>query len=151
MLIVLPDSATPLASFVAGVTAAELSSWNGEFQNSLGSIALPRFSATYGKSLPEALTALGMGGAFCASGEADFPELAAGDPPPCIADVEHKTVVEVDESGTIAAGATTVTVGVTIAGPQPQFSMTMNHPFFYAIEDGKSGELLFVGILVNPG
>jgi serine protease inhibitor len=150
MLIVLPDSATPLASFVAAVTAAELRSWSGEFQNAMGSIALPRFNATYGKSLPEALTALGMGAAFCASGEADFPGLATGDPPPCIADVEHKTVVEVDESGTIAAGATTVTIG-TYSVVAPQFSMTMDHPFFYAIEDAKSGELLFVGILVNPG
>jgi serine protease inhibitor len=28
--------------------------------------------------------------------------------------------------------------------------MTMDHPFFYAIQDGQTGELLFVGILMNP-
>jgi serine protease inhibitor len=36
------------------------------------------------------------------------------------------------ESGTVAAGATT------------------DHPFFYAIEDDKTGELLFIGVLMNP-
>jgi serine protease inhibitor len=30
------------------------------------------------------------------------------------------------------------------------FTMTMDHPFFYAIRDDLTGELLFVGILVNP-
>ena len=32
----------------------------------------------------------------------------------------------------------------------PQFSMTMDHPFLYAIRDDKTGELLFVGVLANP-
>jgi serine protease inhibitor len=29
-------------------------------------------------------------------------------------------------------------------------SMTMNRPFFYAIVDGKTGALLFIGTLVDP-
>lgn len=42
-------------------------------------------------------------------------------------------------------------VGITsgVVGPPP-VEMTMDHPFFYAIRDDLSGELLFVGILVNP-
>ena len=28
--------------------------------------------------------------------------------------------------------------------------MTMDHPFLYAIRDDLTGELLFLGILVNP-
>jgi serine protease inhibitor len=148
MLIVLPAPGTALAGFVAGLTAAQLNAWNAQFQSASGSIALPRFTSTYGISLPAALTALGMGVAFCASGQADFSGIATN-PPPCIADVEHKTVVEVDESGTVAAGATTVTV-TTTAVPVTSFSMTMNRPFFYAIEDDETGELLFVGLLMNP-
>jgi serine protease inhibitor len=57
--------------------------------------------------------------------------------------------VEVDETGTVAAAGTTITVGPT-AIVAPLFTMTMDHPFFYAIRDDLSGELLFVGILVNP-
>jgi serine protease inhibitor len=147
MLIVLPDSSTSLSSFVAGMTTGELNSWTAQLQTLYGSIALPRFTSTYGASLPSALSSLGMGIAFCASNAADFSALA---PNTCISDVEHKTVVEVDESGTVAAGATTVTVSPTIA-QVPQFTVTMDHPFFYAIQDDKTGELLFIGVLMNPG
>jgi serine protease inhibitor len=94
MLIVLPDSGTRLDSFVSGMTAEELGSWGAQFQTSQGSIALPRFSSSYGKSLPAALTALGMGVAFDRYA-ADFSELAQVPPPIYIYDVEHKTVVEV--------------------------------------------------------
>jgi len=147
MLIVLPDFGASLAGFAAGVTAQQLNSWTAELQPFNGNIALPRFIATYGASLPPALTSLGMGVAFCQSHAADFSGIA---PNACISDVEHKTVVEVDESGTVAAGATTVTVGIT-AVAAPEFTMTMDHPFFYAIEDDKTGELLFVGVMMNPG
>jgi serine protease inhibitor len=87
---------------------------------------------------------LGMGGAF--SQTADFANLASGGAQ--ISDVEHEAVVQVDESGTVAAGATTVTVTTTIA--YEKISMTMNRPFFYAIVDGKTGALLFIGTLMNP-
>jgi|HubBroStandDraft_1064217.scaffolds.fasta_scaffold00034_4 serine protease inhibitor len=146
MLIVLPNSGANLSSFVAGMTVDALNSWTAQLQTTSGSIALPRFTSTYGASLPPALTSLGMGIAFCTSNEADFSALA---PLACISDVEHKTVVEVDESGTVAAGATTVTIGVD-AVTEPQFAMTMDHPFFYAIQDDETGELLFIGVLTNP-
>jgi len=59
------------------------------------------------------------------------------------------TQAEVDESGTVAAGATTVTI-VTAVAQASTFTMTMDHPFLYAIQDGKTGSLLFVGLLLNP-
>ena len=146
MLIVLPNSAVSLSSFAASITPAAISGWVGQAQMTQGSIALPKFTATYGVSLPPALSSLGMGIALCSSNMADFSALA---PSVCVSDVEHKTVVEVDETGTVAAAGTTVTVGPT-AIVAPLFTMTMDHPFFYAIRDDLSGELLFVGILVNP-
>jgi len=114
-------------------------------QTAYGSVALPRFTSTYGASLVQPLTTIGMQDAFCASQQASFPGIGLG----CIADVEHKTVVEVDETGTVAAGSTTVTVGPT-AVPAQMFSITLNHPFLYAIRDDQTGELLFIGTLMNP-
>ena len=58
-------------------------------------------------------------------------------------------VVEVDETGTVAAGATTVTL-VPTAVAAPQFTLTLDHPFLYAIRDDQTGELLFIGTLMNP-
>jgi serpin B len=146
MLIVLPNSGVSLSSFAASITPAAISGWVSQAQMTQGSIALPKFTATYGVSLPPALSSLGMGIALCSSNMADFSALA---PSVCVSDVEHKTVVEVDETGTVAAAGTTITVGPT-AIVAPLFTMTMDHPFFYAIRDDLSGELLFVGILVNP-
>jgi serine protease inhibitor len=60
---------------------------------------------------------------------------------------EHKTYVQVDESGTVAAAATGV--GATSA-MQLSVNLQIDHPFFYAIRDNRTGELLFVGVLMNP-
>ncbi len=146
MLIVLPNAGVDLGGFVAGMTPAAIDGWVAALQTETGSIGLPRFTASFGASLPEALTELGMGVAFCTSPDADFSGIAPG---ACIGDVEHKTIVEVDESGTVAAGATSVSVVVS-AVMAPQFSMMMNHPFFYAIRDDRTGVLLFVGVLLDP-
>jgi serine protease inhibitor len=145
MLIVLPDSTLGLNSLVAGITAVGLNDWIAQLQMSTGDIALPRFTATFGASLPSALTSLGMGIAFCPN-QADLSGIA---PLQCLTDAEHKVVVEVDENGTVAAGVTTVGVGTSVV-QAPQFTMTMDHPFFYAIRDDKTGELLFVGTLQDP-
>jgi len=145
MIILLPDSSVSLASFVATLTADALSSWISQLKPLYGNVALPRFTATYSVSLPTALSALGMGIAFNSS-EADFSGIA---PLTYLSDVEHKTLVEVDENGTVAAGATTGTIGIT-AIPSAQFSITMNRPFFYAIRDDVSGALLFIGTVVAP-
>ena len=49
----------------------------------------------------------------------------------------------------MATGGTTVTVGITAIGA-PAVNVRMDHPFFYAIRDNQAGELLFVGVLMNP-
>jgi serpin B len=145
MLIVLPSAGTDLGQFVAGITADGLNAWISELQPAVGNVALPRFTSSYGVSLVAALSSLGMGVAFN-SEQANFNGIA---PLTYLSDVEHKTVVEVDESGTVAAGATTVIVGTTVV-LTPEFSMTMDRPFFYAIRDNQTGALLFIGTLVNP-
>jgi serine protease inhibitor len=147
MILVLPNAGTSLSSFVASMTAATVNSWVSQLQMSVGDVSLPRFTSTYAASLPGALTTLGMGIVFCPGTTADFSALSSQ--AICVSDVEHKTVVEVDESGTVAAGATTITV-TPVAVPVPQFVMTLDHPFLYAIRDDSTGELLFIGTLVNP-
>jgi serpin B len=127
------------------MTVDELNGWIAQLQDSYGSIALPRFTAKYNQSLPAALTSLGMGVAFCPNPQADFSGLGALS---CIAQVEHATVVEVDETGTVAAGATTV--GVSTTDVQIPFVMTMDHPFLYVIRDDTTAELLFIGALEDP-
>jgi serine protease inhibitor len=32
----------------------------------------------------------------------------------------------------------------------PLFTLTLDHPFLYAIRDDETGELLFIGTMTNP-
>jgi serine protease inhibitor len=140
MLVVLPDAAAGITSFVAGMSIADLTDVIAQLQPSTVTLALPRFTASYGDTLVPALASMGMDIAFHPS--ADFSALA---PAFWINVVQHKTVVEVDETGTVAAAATGV--GMTnVTSPE----VLMNHPFFYAIRDDKTGELIFIGVLMNP-
>lgn len=144
MLIILPAAGVDLGGFVANMTGEELSTWVADLEPAEVGIGLPRFTANYSSSLVSALASLGMGVAFDHD-SADFANLSSLQGV-YISDVEHETAVQVDESGTVAAGSTTGTVGVTVVPP----SMTMNRPLFYAIVDGKTGALVFIGTLVDP-
>ncbi len=141
MLVVLPDPGVSVTSFVAGMTIADLTGVVAQLRQYTVTVALPRFTASYGDTLVPALASMGMDIAFHPS--ADFSALA---PAFWVNVVQHKTVVEVDETGTVAAAATGVGVP-TVAFPP----VVMDHPFFYAIQDDKTGELLFIGVLMNPG
>jgi serpin B len=143
MLAVMPNAGTNFNSFVAALTPDMLNTWEGQLQTGMGNLSMPKFTATWGASLVQPLTTLGMQAAFCPS--ASFPGLGMV----CIQDVEHKTVVEVDESGTVAAGATTVTI-IPTAVAAPLFTLTLDQPFLYAIRDDMTGELLFIGTMTNP-
>lgn len=145
MLAVMPNPGISLNSFVAGMTLSTLQGWIGQLQTGFGSLSLPRFTTTYGASLVQPLIGLGMHAAFCRDPQVSFPGLDLD----CIQDVEHKTVVQVDETGTVAAGATTVTLTPT-AVQAPMFQITLDHPFLYAIRDDQTGELLFIGTMMNP-
>lgn len=142
MLIVLPDVGVSVTSFVAGMTMGDLDGVIGQLQTSTVTVALPRFTASYGNTLIPALTAMGMDVAFHPT--ADFSALA---PAFWVNVIEHKTVIEVDETGTVAAAATGVS---TTAVVSPQAVMVMDRPFFYAIKDNQTSELLFIGVLMNP-
>lgn len=144
MLIILPAVGVNLKSFVANITSEELSTWITDLEPAEVGIGLPRFTATYASSLVNALTSLGMRVAFDAN-IADFSGLASRKRV-YISDIEHEAVVKVDESGTVAAGAT---MAELVLQSLP-ISMTMNRPFFYAIVDGKTGALLFIGTLIDP-
>jgi serpin B len=61
--------------------------------------------------------------------------------------VYHKAFVEVNEEGTEAAAATAVVMESISAMPR---TFNANHPFAFYIQDNKTGEILFLGKIVNP-
>ena len=63
--------------------------------------------------------------------------------------VIHKAFVDVNEEGTEAAAATAVAVRTVSVRITPVFRA--DHPFLYLIRDNRTGSLLFLGRMVQPG
>lgn len=146
MVIVLPDSGT-FAQFEQQVSAQSMAAvCAGLTVAAEVAVAIPKFSYEYGAvSLADALQRMGVTDAF-AYGLADFSGMD-GTRELYISDVVHKAFVAVDEKGTTAAAATGVIVGTT---SMPLESFTADRPFIYFIRDNLTGQVVFVGRVVDP-
>ncbi|HJZ69256.1 MAG TPA: serpin family protein [Blastocatellia bacterium] len=150
MYILLPAKGTSLDEFQKKLTATNWDAWMKEFAETKGEIAVPRFKVEYELLLNDALKALGMGIAFDPV-RADLSGIAKTQENAYISRVKHKTFAEVNEEGTEAAAATSVEVTLTSAmQPRKTFRMIVDHPFFCAIRDNKTGTLLFMGWISDP-
>lgn len=150
MYIFLPARSTSLVEFQKNLTAANWEAWMSGFVETKGEIAVPRFKVEYEIGLNDALKALGMGIAFDPD-RANFTGIGQTSGNAFISRVKHKTFAEVNEEGTEAAAVTSVEMSVTsVMQPRKSFRMIVDHPFFCAIRDNKTGTVLFMGSIVDP-
>jgi serpin B len=105
---------------------------------------MPKFEFSYSVNLNDELSKMGMGIAFSPS--ADFSRISTSDHLQ-ITSVDHKAYILVDESGTEAAAATSVTVGTSAVEVH---EIRINHPFLFMIREMKTGLILFAGTINNP-
>jgi serpin B len=69
-----------------------------------------------------------------------------------ISEAVHKAFVDVSEQGTEAAAATGITMRTTtMYRPEPPVVFRADHPFIFLIRDTRTGVVLFIGRLMNPG
>ena len=66
-----------------------------------------------------------------------------------ISNVIHKAYVNVNEEGTEAAAATAVTVN-SLAIMLPSKEFRADHPFVFFIMDDDTGNILFMGHVIDP-
>lgn len=149
MLVFLPKHS--LDEFVPQLTSGNWRGWTSSLTEKIGSFKLPKFKTEYSNKLKNALGLMGMQVAF--SPAADFSGMTTDRPATIhIDDVIHKTYMSVDEDGT-EASAVTAAIPMTGGGmgiPETSFTMEVNRPFFLAIEDTETKELLFTGLIYNP-
>ena len=110
-------------------------------------IGLPKFTASYEAELADALRELGMTDAFDAE-LADFSRMGSSEQGPLyVGGVLHKTFVDVNEEGTRAAAATTVSMDGAAApgGPVEYHRVILDRPFVYLIVDLRCDLPVFVG------
>jgi serine protease inhibitor len=148
MYIFLPQANSSLEQFNQQLNPANWQEWLSQMRSQPGNVSLPKFKLEYAMELKDVLSSLGMQQVFNSS-QADFSAMT--DSVVALDQVKHKAVIEVDEEGTEAAGATSSGVRITSATPQNQpFEMNINRPFFFAIRDDITETILFVGNVVEP-
>ncbi len=145
MLIVLPRPGRTLEELMEQIRR-DPSPWQKRYESTPGDLRLPRFKTQYSGQLGPSLQNLGMEQAFQPA-KADFSGMSDSKPL-YISSVFHKTMLDVSEKGTEAAAVT----GVGLAGssepaPQERFEMSVDHPFFFSIEDSQTGLWLFLGTI----
>jgi serpin B len=146
MVILLPDQGN-FAAFEDALTTDQFNSVLDSVVWQQVSLSMPRFTYESEFGLKDALVEMGMTDAFT-PGVADFSGMSDRNDL-FISAVVHKAFVKVDESGTEAAAATGVVVGV-MAAPAPALEVTIDRPFIYMIVDQDSHAILFMGRVLNP-
>ena len=144
MLILLPDG--DIEEFEQDFDSGMMETIRRRLSSTRVSISMPKFEFSRSMQLSRILRTLGMESAF-GSG-ADFSGFT-GSPDLFISEVLHKAFVKVDETGTEAAAATAVVMGIT-AIPEEPVEMNINRPFLFFILDRESGCILFMGRIMDP-
>ena len=140
MLILLPDEIDGIASLEKSITTNNLKKWTGDFEEMKTRVYLPKFQLETTYDLASLLQELGIYDAF---GNADFSGISNSDL--FIGKAIHKAFVDVNEEGTEAAAAT----GMAMLQSGP-IEFRADHPFVFIIQDKDTGQILFMGKIVDP-
>ena len=146
MTILLPDAGT-YKDFELGLNTQKLHMILDEMFSEPVNLQMPKFDFITATDAKEPLANLGMAEAFDME-LADFSGITRSDML-YITDVLHKAAITVDETGTEAAAATAVIVGLR-GMPSEPISMIIDRPFMFFIRHIPTGSIIFMGRVVNP-
>jgi serine protease inhibitor len=156
MAVILPAKSSSLSALEAELTPEHWTGWQAQYAPRSGNIELPRFELKSNYRLNAPLQTLGMTRAFQPDG-AQLTGLFSSAPGQAragrffISSVLQSSYWKVDEAGSEAAAVTTTGIrSAAVARPEQPFQMIVDRPFFCAIEDRRSGALLFVGAIYDP-
>lgn len=110
-------------------------------------LTMPKFRFRTHVELNDALRGLGTTDAFDPA-RADFSGITDAERL-FVSQVVHEAYISVDEQGTEAAAATGVVAQAT-AGVARMATVTVDHPFLFAIADRSTGTPLFLGRVADP-
>ena len=149
MTVLLPKEGRTVMDLVASLDPWAWAGLVESFQESEGTVRLPRFRMEWEKVLNETLQAMGMVQAF-QPGVADFRGISSpdgGNPGLFVSLVKQKAYVDVNEEGTEAAAVTVVVIDRLSSG---HFDFRADRPFLFFIRERLSGTILFAGAFLGP-
>jgi len=152
MLIILPKE-NDIAQIEDDLSTENLENWKKNMQTEKVRVILPRFKFETKYFMAKNLIEMGMPTAFKYP-DADFSGMhipISIEDRLFISEVIHQTFIEVAEYGTEAAAATAVIMAESSAGPieEPKI-FKADHPFIFIIQEKKTGNILFMGKVVDP-
>ena len=150
MLVLLPIN-DDLATLEDLLSTKKLSGWKKDLEEQRVKVFIPKFKFETKCFMADDLKTMGMPKAFQWPG-ADFSGMD-GTKNLYIGQVIHQAFVEVNEEGTEAAAATAVVMleGAAPGQKTPKIPVfRADHPFIFLIQEKASGNILFMGRVVNP-
>ena len=144
LLVILPEQGSKVKDVVAQLNSAELTKMRNLPTQKIN-LALPKFKITGGAiNLSDTFSSLGIKKAF--GPNADFSKMESSRML-YLDNIFHKALIELDEKGTEAAAATAASVAcLGLPRPEPEPLMVqVDRPFFYAIQNTKTGTCHFIG------
>jgi serpin B len=108
-------------------------------------VSFPKFKIKGDYDLVPSFKSLGLTDAFGVN--ADFSKISSQGV--LIDQIKHKAVVEVDETGTVAAAVTAVSMMLS-GMPQEPLSFKVDRPFLFFLVDNETGAILFMGRVSDP-
>ena len=134
-LVILPISMS-LGSYISQLKDGDIKGYINNLSPNAVVLELPRFKLECNLNLVDCFNSLGMG--HCFNSCADFSEISEG---LLISDIQHKTFIEVNESGTEAAAVT----GVMMTRMMIMYnSMIVNKPFLFIIRSKELDQFMFI-------
>nr|XP_039261441.1 leukocyte elastase inhibitor-like [Styela clava] len=144
MVIVLPRDRFGLSSIEKMLDGNFLRALTQYGEKTEVSVTLPKFTMTFSANLEDTYQSMGVESIF--SKAADFGRMTDSEDF-FISNIRHKAFIEVNEEGTEAAAATTLT-GARTLRRSPNF--ICDHPFIFYIVHKKTNVILFLGRYVTP-
>lgn len=146
------DDSVSARDWLASQATGKIPAWldRAAFSNAQGSVELPRLDIEQKHDLIPALKDMGISSAF--KHGADFTKMVEekGDSL-YVSQVSHDVVFKTDEEGSEAAAVTTAVITLACCpAPVMNIDMKLDRSFVFALQDVKTGAVLFVGAVNKP-
>ncbi|NXB81286.1 A1AT antiproteinase, partial [Donacobius atricapilla] len=142
-LLILPDDGK-MKQVEDALSKETVCKWDSKLVTRRLNLQLPKFSISGSYDVKTLFEQMGITEVF--SGDADLSGIS-GNQDLHVSQAIHKALLEVDEAGSEAAGATTIIFTRVSYTPR---TIKFNRPFLILISDKQTGTTLFMGKIVDP-
>ncbi|NXY53533.1 IPSP inhibitor, partial [Callaeas wilsoni] len=142
-LLILPDDGK-MKQVEEALSKETVCKWDSKLVSRRLNLQLPKFSISGSYNVKTLFEQMGITEVF--SGNADLSGIS-GNHDLQVSKAIHKALLEVDEAGTEAAGATAI---IFTRISYTSYTIKFNRPFLILISDKQTGTTLFMGKIVDP-